>query len=63
MSSRALLGARCKSPAQMLEWMHKHVLARFRDPVALPALSQQMWERRRPEQDAGDSDLIVVAVS
>ena len=63
MSSRALLGARCESPAQTLERMHKHVLARFRDPAAVPALSQQMWARSRAEQDADDTDLTVVAVS
>lgn len=39
--SRALLEACCESPTQMLELMHKQVLARFHHPASLPALSQQ----------------------
>lgn len=62
MSSRALLGAHCESPAQMLERVRRHVLASFCDPAALPAPSQQLRERSRPEQDADDCDLTVVVV-
>ena len=62
-SLRALLGAHCESPAQRLERMHRRVLAGLRGPAALPARSQWMWERSRPEWDADDCDVTVVAVS
>lgn len=57
-SSRALLGAHCKPPTEMLEGMHKGVLARFHDPAALPALSQQTWEQTGADQSAMQTAVI-----